>query len=101
MGSIKEWLPTIVACGALGVVWILIRRMVADLKNDLISRLTTMQSEINSIKDTYMEEEKHALICGKSALEIEKLFTKCLNATKDAIFAKLREIEKNLTIKSP
>jgi sugar-specific transcriptional regulator TrmB len=97
--DLKSWLPTIIAAGALVSVWILIRRMVADLKADLVEKLKTMQREINYIKETYIDAEKHALICGKSSLEIEKLFKECLNEVKDAIFNKIREFEKKLNEK--
>lgn len=90
--EIKDWLPTLITTGALGVVWFFMRRMVADLQ----AEIKEMKKEINNIKDTYIDQEKHALICGKSALEIERLFTKCLNQTKDAIFTKLRDFEKKL-----
>ena len=94
--QIQDWLPTVIATGALGSFWFLIRSNLKSLKTDFKEEIQKVHEEINKIKDTYMEEEKHQLICGKSALEIEKMFKGCLDEMKNAIFSKLREFEKKL-----
>jgi sugar-specific transcriptional regulator TrmB len=91
-----DWLPTAIAAGALVSFYVLVRRLVTDLKTDLFERLKQMDKKIKLIEETYVDAEKHALICGMSRLEIEKLFKECLNEVKDAIFTKIRCFEQKL-----
>ena len=96
MNEIQDWLPTIIATGALGAFWFLIRSSVANLRGDIKDEFKKLWAEISLIKHDYLEEEKHSLICGKSSLEIEKLFKECLTEFKDAVFSKLRDFEDRL-----
>jgi sugar-specific transcriptional regulator TrmB len=92
--DIQDLLPSIIATGAVGSLWFLIRSSVKSLKAEVKEELQKVWKEFSNVKDHFMRESTHQLVCGKNALEIEKLFKKCLNETKDAIFTKLREMEK-------
>lgn len=94
--EIRDWLPSLIAAGSLGFIWFLIRMDLKSMKVSLKEDLTKVWQEVATIKDSYLEEDKHRLICGKSALEIERLFKECLNRHKDEIFEKLRGLEKKL-----
>ncbi len=94
--NIQNWLPTVIATGALGGFWFLIRSHLNNLKADRKEEIQKVNQEIETIKDIYMAEEKHELLCSKRALEIEKVFKGCMDKMKDAIFEKLREFEKKL-----
>ena len=101
--DILQWIPTMIATGALAGFWYIIKRYLERYERSQVKFEATIKEEmikvwkeIHEIRRDYMTEEKHILICGKSALEIEKMFKECLGNTKDAIFEKLREFERKL-----
>lgn len=93
MNGFEKWIPSLIAAGALGAFYFLIRATVSNLRTDLKEELKSVWKELSNIKDRYLEVEKHTLICGKSALEIEKLFKNCLEKQNNEIFSKLRQFE--------
>ena len=82
---IEAWLPTIVAAGALGLVWFGIRSQRKELKND-----------VDSIKETFLMKESHTLLCENASLKINEHLTQELTGLKDSIFRKLRDIENTI-----
>ena len=108
----QQWWPAIIASavstGAIGLVYFLIRRMVLDFKMDTGVKIDSIKSivsekveriwhTIDKVRDEYMEEEKHELICGKGKLEIEKVFSKCLKSFEDNMFEHIRNHKAELT----
>jgi hypothetical protein len=100
-----NWWPAIIASavstGAVALVYFLIRRMVLDVKEDTGKKVDSINSilsekfervwvTIDSIRENYMEARTHELVCGKNALEIEKLFKGCLKNFEDNMFEKMR-----------
>jgi len=101
--DILQWMPTMIATGALAGFWYVIKRYLERYERSQMKFEATIKEEmgkvwkeIHGIRRDYMTEEKHVLICGKSALEIEKMFKECLGITKDAIFTKLGEFDMEL-----
>jgi hypothetical protein len=68
------------------------------MKKAISEKTDRLWDAVNRIRDNYLEEEKHMLICGKNALEIEKLFTERFKAHEDAIFEHLREMINEIKI---
>lgn len=85
-----------ISTGAIAIVYWLIRRMIIDFKSEMEKALTNktveLWSAVNSIRERYLEEEKHKLICGKNGLEIEKMFEQKFKEHENAVFKQLREI---------
>lgn len=96
MITLAEWLPTIVSAGALAFLWWMIKRSLNQIEQKLKEKSIEMETEIKYIKENYVAKETHALICGLSKAEIEKLFTKCLEKFKNDFFAKIRDIENQI-----
>lgn len=107
----QQWIPSAVAsavsAGAVALVYFLVRRMVLDVKADTALKVESVLKSINgkfvevwttmdTIRDKYMEEKTHELICGKNALELEKLFKDCLKRHDDAIFDHIREYNREM-----
>jgi hypothetical protein len=95
----KEWIPTMIATGALGAFWLLIRWNITELKKTIAEELHKLTNDISRIRDEYVPKDMHTLICGKSSLEIERLFKACMNQMKDEIFEHLRKFEDKINNK--
>ena len=85
-----------ISTGALVVVYWLIRRMVLDLQENfkriLNDKTDKLWTAVDFIRNHYLLEDKHSLICGKTALELEKMFEQKFKSHEDSIFERLREI---------
>lgn len=81
--SFETWLPTIVAGGALGLVWFGFRTQKKELKDD-----------VKMVKETYLKEETHGLLCENTSLKINEHLTKEMTKLKDEVFGKFRDLEK-------
>jgi hypothetical protein len=90
--KLENWIPSIIAVGALGTIWFWLRKAIDDIKE----QVKLMNAEILRMKCVYLEEEKHVLICHANVLEIEKAFKKCFDEYKDSIFTKFRDLEKKI-----
>ena len=85
-----------ISTGALMIVYWLIRRMVLDFKEDfkkiLEDKTDKLWTAVDFIRNHYLLEDKHSLICGKTALELEKMFEQKFKEHEDSVFERLREI---------
>ena len=79
---IEQWLPTMVAAGALGLVWFGIRAQKKEVKDD-----------VDNIKEVYLKKNDHGLLCENAALKVNQHLTEELTNLKDAIFGELRSIK--------
>jgi len=99
--NLTAWLPTIVAAGALAVIWFYLRSAVQNLRAETKEELLKMHQEINFVKDNYIDKDSHVLICRNNALETKAFFNQSFTELKDAIFGKIRELEKKLMEREP
>ena len=86
---IEAWLPTIVAAGALGLVWFGIRSQKKELKDDV----DDVKDDVDDVRKTYLNKDSHSLLCENASLKINEHLTTELASLKDSIFGKLRGIE--------
>lgn len=81
----EAWIPSMIAVGALGLVWWGIRSGQAELTK----KVDDMEDE----QDEFLTEDNHTLLCENATLKVEAHITKELVSLKDEIFGKLRDIE--------
>jgi hypothetical protein len=111
----SDWLPAIVASGvtsgAIGFVYYLIRRMIevwqafdalkesrfkdrlepSEIQKKVDDNVNALNNKIEFIRDSYMTKETHDLVCGKTGLELERMFSKCLKKFEDNMFNEIRK----------
>jgi hypothetical protein len=66
------------------------RLIPTELQQRVDSEINGINHKIDRIKDEYLNKETHALICGKTGLELEKMFSKCLKKFEDNMFNEMR-----------
>ena len=93
MDGIEGWIPSLVAAGALGLVW-------WNFKTSK-SELTEKVKLLEESNEGFLTKEKHELMCENSTLkvnahistELKKVDT-TINKMKDDLFNQLRNVEK-------
>jgi hypothetical protein len=71
------------------------RLVPSELQKRVDENVTLINKKIDQIKLDYMPRETHALMCGKAALEMEKMLTRCLKKFEDNIFKKINKTDHN------
>lgn len=94
--NLTAWLPTIIALGALGVIWFYLRSAVQNLRAETKEELLKMHKRLNEFEDGYVSKDSHVLICRNNTLEIKAFFNQSFTELKDAIFGKIRDLEKKI-----
>jgi hypothetical protein len=61
-----------------------------DALSRMEASLRDVWKSIDNVRDQYMEEKTHDLLCARNTLEIEKMFKECLKLHADDIFKQLR-----------
>lgn len=96
MSDIANWLPSIVAAGAVGTVYFLIRKMFSDFKTGIEEKIKMQDQKINETKEElkeYMKVDRHATLCELNTLKVIAGFNKELGKWKDETFSFFREFE--------
>lgn len=94
---IEAWLPTIVAAGALGLVWFGIRSQKKELKTDV----DDVKDDVDDVKETFLKKDEHELRCENASLKVNKHLTAELTLLKNDIFSRFRSLEKTIKDNSP
>jgi hypothetical protein len=66
------------------------RLVPSEIQRRVDENVTLINNRIERIKEEYMTKETHSLICGKTGLELEKMFSKCLKKFEDNMFKEIR-----------
>jgi len=93
MTAKTAWIPTVVAVGALGLHWFIIRSMLQTHKKENAEKMDSLQKQIQAIQGEYMPVATHQLLCENNTLKIKQHFNDALEALKDDVFEYLRKIE--------
>ena len=96
----SDWLPSLISAGALGIVWVDIRRCKAEMNKetkDLGKRVKLLEDGkpkkyFEDVMDEYMSKEDHELLCKNKGQEFTITLMKSIQALKDEIFPELRAI---------
>ena len=91
-----EWIPTIVATGALTFVWFTIRSWRSDIMkdvNEIKAKLACNQKASGMRAALYLTEKDHAQLCQIASLTIKEHFTHEITVMKDDVFKELRIIQ--------
>ena len=96
MSDIVNWIPTIVAVGAVGSLYFVIRKMISDFKSETKETLKMQDEKIEKTKDSlekYMETSQHVVICELNTLKVITKVNEELTQWKDETFKFFREFE--------
>ena len=107
MTLLQAWIPSMVAVGALGLHWFVVRSMLTGHKKDLKERImaledqlqgqvATIEAQLKSIKTEFMPTAQHLLVCENNTLKIREFFQHEIGQLKDDIFKYLRKIEQSI-----
>ena len=88
-----NWIPTVLACGALGGVVVMNRISRKDAREEVDSSIVQIQAKVKLIESEFLPEDKHALLCENKTLKIEQHITQEITCLKDETFMLLREIQ--------
>lgn len=84
-------IPSMIVAFSLGGFFALVRKSINDLKTDLEKQNNIMNGDIKNIKKTFVDEEKHSLICQNNTLLLEKLFNENFETFKRTIMVTLND----------
>jgi hypothetical protein len=63
----------------------------SEIQKKVDDNVNALNNKIEFIRDSYMTKETHDLVCGKTGLELERMFSKCLKKFEDNMFNEIRK----------
>jgi len=104
------WAPSVVGAAGLAGVVVMNRINRKDAKEEIggelqamgkdIKRIDIKQADIRSemagLKQEYLTESKHQLLCENASLKVNDHITKELNGLKDVFFKQLRSLDRKI-----
>lgn len=96
----KEWLPTIVASGSLGIVLFIIRSWREDYIQQAELAMKKADCVDKKLPDKYLSKTEHQQLCQIASLTIIQHFSSELNRLKDEIFGELRKTQEMIKTKN-
>ena len=96
MNDLVDWVPTIVAVGAVGSLYFVIRKMISDFKIEIKEKITMQDEKIEKTGkelEEYMKTSEHVVICELNTLKVITEFNKSMVQWKDETFKFFRDFE--------
>ena len=99
-GSLPVWIGVLALIGATIAMFVQSRISRQDAKDDLdtdieslVLRVDNTDIGLTTVRETYMSNKEHELVCKNSSLEINAHITHELSTLKDDVFTSFRTLE--------